>query len=345
MLIIFLLFVEEDVFRPVLPSPEIKPELEWFKNMEENWINMALNKDVNYNLVSFKFRDFEFESLNKRDFRDHYSLRASLKSPSYNLHSNYTKWDGIRFSETEGWKWISDEGSLLLTWFDAFSFQDSLTADVGLRFYQLVSPFFIGGWLDYKESLDFGLIVQIVDLRGELGKETGCVGWVNEYGEIKVGKFRERFPVAFYPLEGFAPRVRDFYGARINMFAFRITGGRKYFYEEENDGRFEWIEEEVYFANIEFDKERLGFQYFYQSKGLFTRFGEFHAISSLGLLGSEISLTGYITPRKYLTGGFSLWLKTRLSPFFSVRNLSWAPAEEKFKDPVYYLGIRYAYQL
>jgi hypothetical protein len=224
MLIILLLFVEEDVFRPLLPSPEIKPELEWFKNMEENWINMALNRDAGYNFVAFKFRDLKFESLKERDFADHYLLNASLNSVSYNLQSSYTKWDGIRFSETRGWKWILDEGSFLLSWFDAFSFRDSLTADVGVRFYQLVSPFFIGGWLDYKESLDYGLIVQIVGLRGEVGKETGCVGWVNEYGEIKIGKFRERFPVVFYPLEGFTPRVKYFHGARINMFDFRIMG-------------------------------------------------------------------------------------------------------------------------
>jgi hypothetical protein len=345
MLILFLLFVEEDIFRPVLPRPEIKPDLEWFKNMEENWMHMAFNNDASYNFVAFKFCDLEFESLNKRDFADHYSLRASLKSLSYNLQSNYTKWDGIRFSETKGWKWILDEGTFLLTWFDAFSFKDSLTADVGLRFYQLVSPFFIGGWLDYKESLDYGLIVQIVGLRGELGKETGCIGWVSEHGEFKVGKFRDRFPIFFYPVEGFSPKVRDFYGTKINMFNFKITGGKKYFYTEESSGKLEWIEEGVYFANIEFEKERFGFQYFYQNKGIFTKFGEIHANSSLGFLGSEFSLTGYLTPRKYLTGGFSLWLRTKFSPFFSLKNLSWAPAEENFQDPVYYLGIRYADKL
>jgi hypothetical protein len=342
MLILFLLFVEEDIFRPVLPTPEIKPELEWFKNMEENWMHMALNRDLDYNFIAFKFRDLEFESLNNRDFAEHYSLRASLKSLSYNLQSSYTKWDDIRFSETKGWKWVAEDGSFLLTWFDAFSSQDSLTVDVGLRFYQLVSPFFFGGWLDYKESLDYGLIVQIVGLRGEIGKQTGCIGWVSECGEIKIGKFRERFPIVFYPLERFSPRVGDFYGARINMFNLKITGGKKYSYTEENAGMLEWIENEVYFANIEFDKERFGFQYFYQNKGMFTKFGEIHAKSSLGFLDSEVSLTGYLTPRKYLTGGFSLWLKTSFSPFFSLKNLSWAPAAENFQDPVYYIGIRYA---
>jgi len=340
MLVLFLLFVEEDVFTPELPSPEVKPEVEWFSKIERNWINMALNREVDYNYAALKFHGLNVESVSERDFADHYQLKASLKSLSYTLNSNYTKWDDFRFSKTTGSKWLLEEGRFLLAWFEAFSFQDSLAADVEVRFYQLVSPFFIGGWANYKESVDYGLIVQVSSLRGELGKERRCVGFVNDYGEIKMGRFRDRFPSVFYPIQSFIPRVRVFHGARINIFSFKIDGGRKYFYTE-GEEILGWKKGEVYFANIEFDREKFGFQYFHQNKGAIREFGKIHASSDLGFIGSEVSLTGYRTPRKYLTGGFSLWLRTRISPFVSLRNLSWSPGDD-FQGPVYYLGIRYA---
>ncbi len=340
MLIFLLILVEEDIFNPILPPPEVEPEVEWFKKIENNWINVALNKEVDYNFVAFKFRELALESLNKRDFTDHYSLKASLQSLSYNLRSSYVEWDDIRFSKTTGWKWFSEDQSYFLGWFEAFHCQDSVTADLGVRFYQLFRPFFIGGWANYKESLDYGLIMQVYGLRGEFGKERKCVGFVNDWGEIKVGRFRDRFPAVFYPIEDFFPRVRVFYGAKINTFSFRIIGGRKYFYAEGED-ILSWREGKVYFANIEFEKEKFGFQYFYQNKGVLKEFGEIHLNGSLGIIGSQVCLTGFLTPKKFVTGGFSLWLRTTVSPFISLRNLSWAP-EDNFQKPVYYLGIRYA---
>jgi hypothetical protein len=340
MLILLLLFVEEDIFNPILPSPEVDPEVEWFKKIEKNWINVALNREVDYNFVAFKFRELSLESLKKRDFADHYSLKASLKSLSYNLQSSYVEWDDVRFSKTTGWKWLSEDQSYFLGWFEVLGGEDSVTADLGVRFYQFFRPVFIGGWVNYKESLDYGLTMQVYGLRGEFGKERRCIGFVNDWGEIKIGKFRDRFPIVFYPLEDFFPKVGVFYGTRINALNFKITGGRKHFYAEGEDALI-WREEKVYFANIQFEKERFGFQYFYQDKGLVREFGEIHANGGLGIIGSEVSLTGYLTPKKYITGGFSLWLRTKISPFFSLRNLSWAP-EDNFWEPVYYLGIRYA---
>lgn len=340
MLIFLLILVEEDLFNPVLPPPEIEPEVEWFRKIEKNWINVALNREIDYNLVAFKFRNLSLESLNERDFTDHYRIKASAKSLSYNLQTNYVEWDGIRFSKTSGWKWLAEEKSYFLGWFEAFSCQDSVAADFGARFYPLVRPFFLGGWINYKESLDYGLILQIRFLRGELGKERQCVGFVNDWGEIKAGKFRERFPIVFYPLESFFPKVGVFYGTRINLFDFKIIGGRKYFYAE-GDDILHWVDGEVYFGNIQFEKENFGFQYFYQDKGMVRQFGEIHANGGLGIIGSQVCLTGYLTPRKYITGGFSLWFRSKFSPFFSIRNLSWAP-ENAFREPVYYLGVRYA---
>ncbi len=340
MLILLLILVEEDVFNPVLPPPEIEPEVKWFKNIEKNWINAALNRDVNYNFVAFKFRELSLESLNNRDFTDHYRIKASLKSLSYNLQSSYVEWDGFRFSKTTGWKWLSEDQSYFLGWFEVFAGEDSVAFDLEGRFYQFFNPFFIGGWANYKESIDYGLILQLYFLRGELGKERKCVGFVNDCGEIKFGRFRERFPVVFYPIEDFFPKVGVFYGTTIALFNFKIIGGRKYSYADGMD-ILTWREGKVYFANIQFEKENLSFQYFYQNKGMIREFGEIHANGGLGIIGGEVSLTGYLTPKKHITGGFSLWLRTNFSPFFSISNLSWSP-EDIFLEPVYYLGIRYA---
>ena len=340
MLIFLLILVEEDIFNPILPPPEVDPEVEWFKKTEKNWINVALNREVDYNFAAFKFRELSLESLKERDFTDHYSLKASLKSVSYNLQTNYTEWDNIRFSKTTGWKWLSEDQSYFLGWFEVFGCQDSVIPDLGVRFYQFFKPFFIGGWTNYKGSMDYGLTIQVYGLRGEFGRERRCVGFVNDYGEIKVGRFRERFPIVFYPIERFIPKVTLFYGTRIDAFNFKIFGGRKYFYSEGEDA-LSWREGKTYFANIEFEKERFGFRYFYQNRGLVRGFGKIHANGGLGIIGSEVFLSGYLTPRKFITGGFSLWLRTKVSPFFSLRNLSWAP-EDNFQKPVYYLGIRYA---
>jgi len=340
MLILILLFVEEDVFVPVLPNPEVKPEIEWFNKIERNWINLASNREIDYNYAAFKFCDLEFESLRERDFSDHYRLRASIKSLSYSLKTDYVYWDDIEFSKTTGWKWFLEEGGYLLSWFEAYSFRDSIIADVGMRFYQLLGPFFIGGWTNYRESLDYGLTVQFVGLRGELGKERRCVGLVNDLGEIKAGRFRERFPVVFYPVENLMPRVGVFHGARINFLDFKFDGGRRYIYAEGED-TLSWREGEAYFANIEFERKNFGFQYFCQDRGLIRRFGKVYATGRLGFFESKISLTGYLTPKKYITGGFSLWLTTKISPFVSLSNLSWAP-NDNFREPVYYVGIRYA---
>jgi hypothetical protein len=340
MLILILLFVEEDVFVPVLPKPEVEPEIEWFRKIEKNWINLASNRKVDYNYAAFKFCDLEFESLRARDFSDNYHLKASIKSLSYSLTTDYIYWDDIDFSKTVGSKWFLEEGGYLLGWFEAYSLHDSIVADVGVRFYQLLGPFFIGGWTNYRERLDYGLAIQLAGFRGELGKERRCVGLVNDLGEIKAGRFRDRFPLVFYPVENFMPRVGIFHGARINFLDFKFDGGRKYIYAEGED-TLRWIKGEAYFANIEFERENFGFQYYCQDKGLVRKFGEAYAIGRLGFLESKISLTGYLTPKKYVTGGFSLWLTTKISPFVSLYNLSWVP-DGDFRKPVYYVGIRYA---
>ncbi len=342
MLILLLLFVEEDVFVPVLPSPKVEPEIEWFNKTEKDWINMALNRDVDYNYASLKFRDLRIESLNERDFADHYTLKASLKSHTYTLEGNYIEWNSLRYSEVKGWKWLLEEGRFLITSFEAFGFQDSLAADVEVRFYQLISPFFVGGWANYKESADYGFIIQVLGLRGEIGKERRCVGFVNDWGEFKAGRFRDRFPRVFYPIEEFVSRVRIFHGARINLFNFSIEGGRKYYFTVGEDS-LSWRQGENYFVNIEFERKRFGFKYFYQDKGFIREFGEIHVNSQLSFLGFEVYLTGYLTPDKFLAGGFSLWSRTIISPFASLRNISWAP-NGVFKEPVYYVGIRYANQ-
>ena len=340
MLILVLLFVEEDIFVPVLPNPEVKPEIEWFNKVDRNWINLASNRRIEYNYAAVKFYDLEIESLRNRDFCDHYSLKASVKSLSYYLKTDYIYWKDIDFSKTEGWKWFSEEGGYLLGWFEAYSSHDSVTADFGVHFYQLLGPFYIGGWSNYMESLDYGLVVQLMGLRGEFGKGRRCVGLVNDLGEIKAGRFRERFPVVFYPMENSMPRVGVFHGARVNFLGFKFDGGRKYIYAEGED-TLSWLEGETYFANMEFERENFGVQYFCQDKGIIKRFGKIYAISRLGFFESKVSLTGYLTPRKYLTGGISLWLKTKVSPFVSFSNLSWVP-DDDFLKPVYYVGIRYA---
>ncbi len=340
MLIFLLILVEEDIFNPVLPPPEIKPELEWFKEIEENWINVGLNRKTDYNLISFKFQELTFQSLSERDFADHYHIHASLKSLSYNLETSYIEWDEIRFSNTSGWKWLSEDQSYFLGWFETYGNWDSITADLGARFYQTFNPFFIGGWVNYKESMDYGLIMQLYFLRGEFGKERKCVGFVNEYGEIKIGRFRERFPMIFYPLAEFFPEVQIFYGTKINFLGFNIIGGKKYFYAEGND-TLSWREGKVYFANLEYKKENFGFQYFYQNEGSLREYGELYVNVGLGILRSRLCLTGYLTPKKFVAGGFSLYLKTKVSPFFCLRNLSWVPGSD-FREPVYYVGIRYA---
>lgn len=340
MFILLLIFVEEDVFNPVLPPPEIEPDITWFKEIEKDWINMAFNRDVDYNFVAFKFREITLKSISHRDFVDHYSFKGSLKSLSYNLNAEYIKWDRIRFSKTSGWKWIEEDQSYSLGWFEAFSCQDSVSIDLGARFYQLFNPFFMGGWFNYRENLDYGLILQLYFLRGEFGRVRQCAGFVNEWGEIKVGKFRDRFPMIFFPVEEFFPKVGVFYGTRIHFFDLEIAGGKKYFYAD-GENSLSWKDGKVYFAHLQFEKENFGFEFFYQNKGMFRKFGEVHANSGLGIIGSEFCLTGYLTPKKYITGGVSLWLNTRLSPFVSLRNLSWAP-EDKFLEPVYYVGLRYA---
>ena len=340
MLILLLLFVEEDIFSPVLPPPEVEPKLEWFKEIEKNWINVGANRQTDYHIVSFKFRELFLESIKERDFTDHYHIQSSLKSLSYNLQTNYIEWDTISFSKISGWKWLSEDQSYFLGWFETYGNRDSITADLGARFYQSFNPFFIGGWVNYKESIDYGLIMQLSFLRGELGKERKCFGFVNEYGEIKFGRFRERFPMFFYPLEDFFPEVKGFLGTKINFSGFNIVGGKKYFYEEGND-TLSWREGEVYFVNLKYEKENLGFQYFYQNQGSLREYGECHVNLGWGIVGSRLSLTGYLTPKKFVTGGFALYLKTRVSPFFSLRNISWAP-ENEFLEPVYYVGIRYA---
>jgi hypothetical protein len=340
MLIFLLILVEEDIFNPILPPPKVEPEVEWFKKLEKNWINVALNREIDYNFVAFKFRELTLESLNKRDFTNHYSLKASLQSLSYNLQTNYVEWDRSRYSNTTGWKWFSEDQSYFLGWFETFSSEDSVTADLGVRLYQFFEPFFIGGWANYKESLDYGLIMQIFYLRGELGKERKCVGFVNDWGEIKLGRFRDRFPTFFFPIENFFPKVIVFYGASINIFDFNFIGGRKYLYAVGED-TLSWEEGKVYFADIHLEKEKFGFKYFYQNKGVLREYGEIHLNSGLGIVGSQLCLTGYLTPRRFIAGGFSLYLRTKISPFFSIKNLSWAP-ESNFQKPVYYLGIRYA---
>lgn len=340
MLILLLLFVEEDVFTPVLPIPEVEPKIEWYKEIDRNWINLAANRKIDYNYAAFKFYDIDFESLMGRDFSDRYSLEASIKSMSYSLKADYVYWDEVDFLKTEGWKWLFEDGQYLLGWFETYSSHDSIVADIGIRLYQVVGPFFIGGWTNYRERMDYGLTVQIAGLRGELGKERKCFGFVNDLGEIKAGRFRERFPMVFYPREKFMPKVGVFDGARINFLNFKIDGGRKYIYAEGED-TLNWTKGETYFANVRFERDRFGFQYFYQEKGLIRKYGNFYAIGSLGFLESKISLTGYLTPRKYITGGFSLWLKTKISPFVSLSNLSWDP-DNHLREPIYYVGIRYA---
>jgi hypothetical protein len=155
-----------------------------------------------------------------------------------------------------------------------------------------------------------------------------------------LGRFRDRFPTFFYPIENFFPKVIVFYGTRINIFDFNFIGGRKYLYAVGED-TLSWKEGKVYFADIHLEKEKFGFKYFYQNKGALREYGEIHLNCALGFIGSQVCLTGYLTPRKFITGGFSLYLRTKISPFFSIRNLSWAP-ESNFQKPVYYLGLRYA---
>ncbi|MEJ2567260.1 MAG: hypothetical protein P8Z50_00035, partial [candidate division WOR-3 bacterium] len=305
MLIFLLLFVEENIFEPVLPPPEVEPELEWFKEIEKNWISVGLNRETDYNLVSFRFRELTLESISERNFTDDYHIEASLKSLSYNIEASYIEWDTIRFSKASGWKWLSEDQSYLIGWFETYVNRDSIAADLGARFYQAFNPFFIGGWTNYRESVDYGLIMQLYFLRGEFGKERRCLGFVSEYGEIKFGRFRERFPMIFYPLENFFPKVKVFYGTKINFFGFNIMGGKKYFYAEGSD-TLSWKEGKVYFANFEYEKENFGFQYFYQNEGSLREYGELYMNLGWGIIGSRLYLNGYLTPRKFVTGGLSL---------------------------------------
>ncbi|MEO0293019.1 MAG: hypothetical protein ABIN61_02215 [candidate division WOR-3 bacterium] len=347
MLIIFLLFVEEDTFSPILPKPEIKPKIDWFREIEQIWVNMGIDRDLDYYIGNFKYRDLIFEIQKERDFAPHYSIEAFIKTLSFTFKSNYIEWNKIRSSKTNGWKWFGDDRSFLLLWLENMSFQDSTSTDGGFRFYQVTGPFYLGGWVSYRERIDYGVSLQFGFLRGELGKETMCINFVTEYGEIKGGKFRERFPMVYFPLEGFLTHVKSFYGVEINMLDLKIIGGRKYSYVDsyiEEEKTLKWKEGESYFANIEFNREDLGIKCFYQNKGYFTGFGELYATTNLWLLGSQFSLTGYLTPKKYIRGGISLWLRAKFSPFISIKNLSWAK-EVPFQDPICYIGIRYVNHL
>ncbi|MCK4420483.1 hypothetical protein KAW48_01700 [candidate division WOR-3 bacterium] len=340
MILLALIMVEEDIFEPELPLPEIKPTLAWIYRMDVNRIKVGVNRD-RYHLLSAKFGCFRICSIKERDFAEHYSLSSSVQSVSYRIHLDHQNWDRKRVTQVEGWKWIYYDSNLLLGWVDGVHYEDSLLWAWGVRYYSSFPSISVGGWMNYKDTPDFGVILQYSGFRIEYGKERRCAGYIGSLGDIKVGRFRDWFPTTFFPLKDQYPRVLAYYGARIHLSMLEITAGRRDYYISESD-TLQWVEGNCYFSTIRMEGRRFGFLVTYQQEGIVKGYGSAYLSGNVGWLGYGFSLTGFSHPKRYTTGSISLWCETEISPFASIRNISYS-REEDLLNPVYYIGVHCVY--
>ncbi|MEA1913109.1 MAG: hypothetical protein U9N06_04650 [candidate division WOR-3 bacterium] len=341
MILLALILVEEDKFEPKLPTPEIKPNVSWVYSMKKDWFYGAVEPHLDYHLFSLALGDFRILSLHERDFADHYSLEFSLGSLSYNFKADYTNWNDKEIKRLEGWKWFSYGSNLFFTWTEGMNFGDSTLYGGGIRYYHSFPNLFWGGWVNYLDTPDYGSIVQYRGFRVELGVERRCAGYIGDLGNIKVGKFRDRFPSVFFPLRDFYPRILNFYGTKINILDLKITAGRRYYYTKGRE-TLQWKKGISDFAIFGMEKKHLGFQFVYQTRGAVKEFGKAYHTGSIRFLCYRVSLTGYLTPLKYLSSGLSIWTENKFSPFVSIRNISWSPNKD-LMEPLYYIGIHYVH--
>lgn len=340
MIILFLILVEEDIFEPKLPAPIIEPKVSWVYSMDENWINIALAPD-RYHLSSAKIGNVRILSIKQKDFSEHYTLSSSIRSISYKLQLEYTNWDGKRITKANGWKWIYYKSNLFLSWMEGVNIEDSLLIGGGVRYYHAFPSFSVGCWINYLNTPDYGITLIHKGYRVEFGIVRRCVGYTGDWGDVKVGRFRDRFPTIFFPLKKAYPRYLEYYGAKINLFNLDIIVGRKNYYTKGID-TLQWEEGECYFTNARMELGHFGFSFSYQKKGLVKSFGNAYFRGRVDWLGYELSLRGFSKPMRYLSGGLSIWIENNLSPFISVRNISYSPSHELL-SPVYYIGIHYAH--
>ncbi len=340
MILLVLILVEEDIFKPKLPPPIIKPEVSWVYSMDENCINLALGYDF-YHLISAKVEDFRISSLKDRDYSEHYSLSSSISSISYKVLLEHTTWDQKKMTKAESWKWLYYKSNLLLTWVEGVNIEDSLFYGGGIRYYHSFPPLWVGCWLNHLNTPDYGVIITHKGYRIEFGMKRRYVGYTGDLGNIKIGRFRDRFPTVFFPIEKAYPKYLEFYGAEINLLNLTMTLGRRDFYTEGSD-TLRWKEGECYFIDTRMEWNRFGFLFSYQNEGIVKNYGKAYLRGNVDWLGYELSLTGLSQPKKYLTCGVSLWLDNEFSPLIAVRNISYSSSLELL-SPTYYIGIHYAY--
>ncbi|MCK4226616.1 hypothetical protein KAX29_06975 [candidate division WOR-3 bacterium] len=340
MILFLLILVEEDIFKPELPTLMIKPEESWVYSMEEDWINLALSPEY-YHLLNVSIGNLRIQSVGDRDFAEHYSLLSSINSISYGLQVEHTIWDEKKVIQAEGFKWIYYRSNLILGWLEGANIEDSLIYSGGIRYYHSFPSLSLGGWVNYLDTPDYGIILTFKDYRIEVGLVRRCAGYIGNWGDIKVGRFRDRFPTVFFPIENACPKTIEYYGVSIHCFNLEISAGRRNYYTYGED-TLRWGEGECYFANLGMEWERFGLDLAYQDKGMVEKYGRAFLKGKLGFLGYKFSATGFSDPIRYLSGGIELWLDNKFSPFITARNISYNPSGELL-NPSYYIGIRYVH--
>ena len=338
MILILLILVEEDIFQPELPTIKIEPNVNWVYNIEKNYFDIALGSSF-YHLLNSKIGKLELYSLKNRDYSEHYYLQSKLSSISYNLSFEHTIWDNIKMTELEGWKWVYSNSNLIIGLIECIKVEDSLLYGGGIRYYHSFQGLTSGFWINHFNTPDYGLILAYKDYRIEFGKIDKNIGLIEDWGYLKMGKFRDRFPSIFFPLKEPYPRYIPYYGTKINLFNITMTAGKRNYHTYGAD-TLKWIKGECYFFNLQMEINRFGFSFSYKNNGIVKGYGMVYFKGSVGLLEYEISILGLSGPIDYFTGGFSLNMKNKFSPFITVRNLSYSTTDELL-NPVYLIGIHY----
>ncbi len=340
MILIFLILVEEDIFEPELPIPGIEPNVSWVYSMEKNSLNLALGNNF-YHLLNVKTNKLKILSLKGRDFSEHYLLSSSLESISYNLTLEHTFWNDVKMTKVKGWKWLYSNSNLVIGWIEGIRVEDSLLYGGGFRCYHSFPSLSVGFWMSHLDIPDYGVIFALNYFRVELGMKKRCIGYIGDWGDVKIGRFKDRFPTVFFPLKRSYPRYLEYYGTNINLFNLNVKAGRRDYYTQGID-TLKWIEGECYFITLEMEYNLFGFSISYQNNGIVKGYGKAYLKGNVNWLDYELYITGFSDPIEYLTGGLSLKLSNKFSPFVAVRNLSYSSSNDLL-SPVYFIGIHYVH--
>lgn len=339
MLLLALLMVEEDIFKPELPAPEVEPRTGYVGIISDNWINLGINHDY-LHLISFKFSSLKLRSKHFNDFEEVYNLDARLDGYSYGLHLTHRVREKKLISELKMWKWFYYNSNLLTGWTEGIYNRDTIMYTGGIRFYHDFPTITVGGWSNYRKNFDAGVILQLKGFRLEFGKERKCGGFIHEQGSIKAGRFRDFYPFAMFPLEDIIPEILNFHGVKINTPVIELTSGRWYYYSSMENDKFVWEKGETYFALLKIHLKPLSLSVGHKTRGILKNFACIQLEDEIGWLGFNISAEGSYKPDRFVSGGLSIWLNRNISPFISVNNISYSPDIE-MKYPDYYVGFHF----